>query len=71
MKLVFVLVVLLNGKPIQEESHWEDLDRCLLFAMKLRTQHVADQRHGELHKSPVETYCLPKRVDPTIIEVYT
>ena len=70
MKLVFVLVVLLNGKPIQEDSHWESLDRCLLFAMKLRTQHVADRRHGESHKSPVETYCLPKKVDPISVEVY-
>lgn len=59
MKLVFALIVMVNGTIDAETiSYWHDLNRCKYFADSLTT-------------APVKAYCVPKFRDPAKVEVHT
>ena len=56
---VFLLYVLLDGRPKSNDMHFEDIDRCLYFAQRLA-------RQGK----NVTAYCLPRQVDPKTTRIY-
>ena len=66
MKLVFALIVMVNGTvDVKATSHWYDLERCRWFAEELTIQGTRRRYH-----TPVLAYCVPKYIDPLKVEVY-
>jgi len=67
MKLVFALIVLVNGTiDADATSYWKDLNRCRWFAEELTIQGTKRRYY-----TPVHAYCVPKYVDPTKVKVYS
>jgi hypothetical protein len=66
MKLVFALIVMVNGTiDAKAESYWFDLNRCRWFAEELTIQGTI-----RTYRTPVHAYCVPRYVDVTKVEVY-
>ena len=58
MLLVFALTVSLNGAvDAKATSYWYSLTRCNYFVTQLTNP-------------PVQAYCVPKFIDPNLVEVY-
>ncbi len=66
MKLVFALIVLVNGTvDVKATSHWHDLNRCRWFAEELTIQGTRKR-----YSTPVMAYCVPKYVDPIKVLIH-
>ena len=59
--MLWVLVVILHGTEIQENVFFSDLNTCLQFAEKIRSQNTHQQT--AFSKVYVTTYCIPKATD--------
>ena len=60
MKLIWVLVVFLQGTDIQEEVYFQDLDTCLEYSERMRKQDYPQRVAGD--KIYIKAYCIPKKV---------
>ena len=58
MKLLWVLIVILQGTEIQENVYFNDLDTCLGYAQKMRQQDLHQRQAGD--KIFLKVYCIPK-----------
>ena len=66
MKLVFALIVLIDGTVDAEAtSYWHDLTRCRWFAEELTIQGTIRK-----YETPVLAYCKPVYVDPAEVVIY-
>lgn len=64
---VFLLTVLLNGKPISNDMYFYSIDRCNYFASRVIRSYGFSNIPDE-HKRAA--YCKPVRVDSTKITIY-
>ena len=60
LKLIWVLMVFLSG-TVQESVYFQDLNTCLEFAQKVRSQNWHQSLAGD--KVWVKAYCIPQKVD--------
>ena len=66
MKLVFALIVLIDGKVDAEAtSYWLNLKRCRWYAEELTIQGTLRKYH-----TPVHAYCKPVHVNPEEVVIY-
>jgi len=66
MKLVFALIVLIDGTvDVKATSHWHDLNRCKWFAERLTIQGTR-----QIYNTPVMAYCVPKYVEPNKVLIH-
>jgi hypothetical protein len=61
MKLIWVLVVFLQGTDIQEEVYFQDLDTCIEYSERIKKQNYHQRVAGD--KIYVKAYCIPKKVE--------
>ena len=61
MKLIWVLVVFLQGTDIQEKVYFQDLDTCLEYSERMRKQDHHQRGAGD--KIYIKAYCIPKKVE--------
>jgi hypothetical protein len=61
MKLIWVLLVFLQGTDIQEEVYFQDLDTCLEYSEKIKKQDHHQRVAGD--KIYIKVYCIPKKVE--------
>ena len=59
MKLIWVLMIFISG-TVQQSVYFKDLDTCLEFAERVRSQNWHQSRAGD--KIWVKAYCVPKKV---------
>ena len=59
MKLLWVLVVFLQGTDIQEEVFFDDFDTCLEYSQKVQKQNNHQRVAGD--KIFVKAYCVPRK----------
>jgi hypothetical protein len=57
--MIWVLIVILHGTDIQERVFFSDINTCLEFAKKIRTQNMHQQT--AFSKVYVTTYCVPQK----------
>ena len=60
MKLIWVLMIFIQG-TIQESVYFTDINTCLEFAERVRSQNWHQSRAGD--KIWVKAYCIPQKVD--------
>lgn len=66
MKLVFALIVLIDGTiDAEATSYWLDLKRCRWFAEELTIQGTKRK-----YFTPVHAYCVPRYVNPEKVTIY-
>jgi len=61
MKLLWVLIVILQGTEIKEDVYFNDLGTCLGYAQKLRAQDLHQRQAGD--KIYLKVYCIPKKAN--------
>ena len=60
MKLLWVLIVILQGSNIDEQKvYFNDLDTCLEYSSKVQNQNNHQRIAGD--KIYVKAYCIPKK----------
>ena len=60
MDLLWVLMIFLQSE-LQEPVYFKDLDTCLQFSEKVRSQNIHQRVAGD--KIYVKAYCIPKKVE--------
>jgi len=67
-QLVFALILqtYADGKleSTVEMGVWENLDSCIYFSRQINNQRIGN------NKLPILTYCAPKRVDPSEVQIF-
>jgi len=58
--MVWILLVFLSG-TVQESVYFNDMDTCLRYAQKIRSQNWSQSLAGD--KIWVKAYCIPQKVD--------
>ena len=60
MKLLWVLIVILQGSNIDEQKvYFNDLETCLSYAKLIREQNWYQSRAGD--KIWLKAYCIPQK----------
>jgi len=57
--MLWILIVILHGTDIKEDVYFNDLDTCLRYAEKIRSQNLHQQT--AFSKVYITTYCIPKK----------
>jgi len=61
MKLLWVLMIFLQGTEVKENVYFNDMDTCLRYAQKIRQQDFHQRVAGD--KIFLKVYCIPKKVE--------
>ena len=63
MKLVFLLVVVVNGEPLPNEGHYfHNVYACNGFARSIEIGSVSPNDRRTKNQQRVTAYCVPRRV---------
>jgi len=58
MKFLFILLYLLNGKPVLEQKHYDTMEKCLLDALERKDAIDLDE-----HKDFIAIGCAPVKAE--------
>lgn len=61
MIMAFLLVVIVEGKPLKEEFYFRDVTRCNQFAYFVESGAVKIGKQKRNQKN-VSAYCIPKKI---------
>jgi hypothetical protein len=60
MIMAFLLVVIIDGKPLNEEFYFRDVTRCNQFAYFVESGAV--KIGNKRNQKNVSAYCIPKKI---------
>ena len=58
---IFLLVVVVNGEPIEDQFYFRDITRCNTFAYYVSTGKTKINNRYQMQEN-ITAYCIPKRV---------
>ena len=68
----FLLTVILGGNTISNDMYFYDIDRCNYFASQL-VKRYGNYKYNTMvpDEHRATAYCIPKKVDPRTVDIYT